>query len=105
MIHKFPFAVPTDPIFVARSRLFADPFMEYSLPVMILKLKQGIGRLIRTKTDTGIIVLLDKRITTDWGDIIRASLPESLPVKMSNTDTFLQILSQSRAKVATEKKT
>ncbi|MDD2745690.1 MAG: helicase C-terminal domain-containing protein [Candidatus Gracilibacteria bacterium] len=104
VIHKFPFAVPTDPIFVARSRLFADPFMEYSLPVMILKLKQGIGRLIRTKTDTGIIVLLDKRITTDWGDIIRASLPEGLPVKMSNTDTFLQILTQSRAKVAIEKK-
>jgi DNA polymerase-3 subunit epsilon/ATP-dependent DNA helicase DinG len=66
VIHKFPFAVPTDPIFVARSRLFADSFMEYSLPVMILKLKQGIGRLIRTKTDKGIIVLLDKRITTEW---------------------------------------
>lgn len=103
MIHKLPFAVPTDPVFVARSRLFADSFMEYSLPVMILKLKQGIGRLIRTKTDTGIIVLLDKRITTEWGDVIRNSLPEGLPVKMSNTDTFLQILAQSRSKVASDK--
>ncbi len=103
VIHKFPFAVPTDPVFVARSRLFADPFMEYSLPVMILKLKQGIGRLIRTKTDKWIIVLLDKRITTDWGDLIRNSLPEWLPVKMGNTDTFLQILAQSRSKFASGK--
>jgi Rad3-related DNA helicase len=77
--------------------------MEYSLPVMILKLKQGIGRLIRTKTDTGIIVLLDKRITTEWGDIIRNSLPEGLPVKMSSTESFLKILSQSRTKVASKK--
>lgn len=103
VIHKFPFSVPTDPVFVARSRLFNDSFMEYSLPVMILKLKQGIGRLIRTKTDTGIIVLLDKRITTEWGDIIRNSLPEGLPVKMSSTESFLQILSQSRSKVASTK--
>lgn len=103
VIHKFPFAVPTDPVFVARSRLFADSFSEYALPVMILKLKQGIGRLIRTKTDKGIIVLLDKRITTDWGDTIRKSLPEGLPVRISNTDTFLQLLAQSRSKVATPK--
>lgn len=87
---------------MARSRLFSDSFLEYSLPVMILKLKQGIGRLIRTKTDTGIIVLLDKRITTEWGDIIRQSLPENLPVKMTNTDTFLHLLEQSRSKFATD---
>ncbi|MDQ1343838.1 MAG: polymerase subunit epsilon [Patescibacteria group bacterium] len=50
-IHKFPFAVPTDPIVMARSRLFRDPFSEYSVPQMLLKLRQGIGRLIRTKDD------------------------------------------------------
>lgn len=66
VIHKFPFAVPTDPVFMARSRLFSDPFRQYAIPVMILKLKQGIGRLIRTKTDSGVIILLDTRISTDW---------------------------------------
>lgn len=51
IIYKFPFAVPTDPVFVARSRLYRDSFSEYSLPAMIIKLRQGLGRLIRTKTD------------------------------------------------------
>lgn len=50
-IHKFPFAVPTDPIVRARSALYRDSFAEYSVPQMLLKLRQGIGRLIRTKED------------------------------------------------------
>ena len=41
-----------------------DPFTEYSLPEAILKLRQGVGRLIRTKSDRGIIVILDNRIVT-----------------------------------------
>lgn len=40
IIYKFPFAVPTDPVFVARSRLYRDSFSEYSLPAMIIKLRQ-----------------------------------------------------------------
>ncbi len=76
IIHKFPFAVPTDPLYVARSRLYRDHFNEYSLPMMILKLRQGMGRLIRSKTDTGMIILLDKRIETAWGDSVLASLPK-----------------------------
>ncbi|MFZ4461963.1 MAG: ATP-dependent DNA helicase [Patescibacteria group bacterium] len=51
IIHKFPFAVPTDPIFMARSKLYNNAFRDYALPAMIIKLRQGIGRLIRTKTD------------------------------------------------------
>jgi len=51
VIHKFPFLVPSDPIFEARSKLYKDSFSEYSLPKAIIKLKQGFGRLIRTKTD------------------------------------------------------
>ncbi len=100
IIHKLPFSVPTDPVFVARGRLFQDSFREYALPMMILKLRQGIGRLIRTKSDKGIIVLLDKRVTTDWGSEILASLPEWMPVKMSNTESFLKLLSESRGKFA-----
>ncbi len=65
-IHKFPFAVPTDPVVMARSRLFRDPFSEYSVPQMLLKLRQGIGRLIRTKEDRGVVVILDGRINSSW---------------------------------------
>lgn len=66
-IHKFPFAVPTDPIVMARSKLFRDPFAEYSVPQMLLKLRQGIGRLIRTKEDRGVVVILDPRVNSSWG--------------------------------------
>ncbi len=51
VIYKLPFAVPTDPVFVARSRLYSDSFREYAIPMMILKFRQGLGRLIRTRTD------------------------------------------------------
>ena len=52
-------------------------FNEYSLPEAVLKLRQGIGRLIRTKTDTGIVVILDNRILTKaYGRVFLASLPQ-----------------------------
>jgi Rad3-related DNA helicase len=51
VIYKLPFAVPTDPVFVARSRLYANAFEQYAIPTMILKFRQGLGRLIRTKSD------------------------------------------------------
>ncbi len=66
VIHKLPFTVPADPVFMARSRLFENPFREYAMPQMILKLRQGIGRLIRSRADCGIIVILDARILSDW---------------------------------------
>lgn len=71
IIYKFPFAVPTDPVFIARSRLYRDSFSEYALPAMIIKLRQGLGRLIRTKTDKGVIVLLDSRIGSAWGQKVK----------------------------------
>jgi Rad3-related DNA helicase len=59
--------VPTDPIFQARSVFFQEPFSQYSMPKAIIKLKQGFGRLIRSKKDTGVVVLLDDRIfSTTW---------------------------------------
>ena len=58
-----------------------NPFAEYSLPEAILKFKQGFGRLIRSKTDTGTVVVLDSRITTkSYGHQFIAALPK-LPVK------------------------
>ena len=61
MIVKLPFDVPSDPIVAARAETFEDPFNEYALPEAILRFRQGFGRLIRTQTDRGIVVLLDKR--------------------------------------------
>ena len=66
IIVKLPFAVPSHPLIEGRiEQLKADgrnPFYEYQLPQAIIKFKQGFGRLIRSKTDTGIIVILDSRI-------------------------------------------
>ena len=54
-----------------------DPFRDYSLPEAILKFRQGVGRLIRTATDTGLVVVLDTRILTKWyGRKFLAAIPE-----------------------------
>ena len=70
IVAKLPFAVPSHPLIKARcERIEASggkAFMDYSLPEAILKFRQGVGRLIRSKTDTGYIVLLDRRITSKF---------------------------------------
>ena len=76
VIAKLPFSVPTDPIFVSRSELFNDPFNEYAVPQAALKFKQGFGRLIRSKSDRGVVVILDSRIRSKkYGDVFLSSLP------------------------------
>lgn len=80
IITKLPFSVPTEPLIEARLEKIQkegkNAFMEYSLPEAVLKLKQGIGRLIRSKKDKGIIVILDKRVITKrYGKIFLDSLP------------------------------
>jgi predicted DnaQ family exonuclease/DinG family helicase len=76
VIVRLPFSVPTDPIFAARSSTFEDPFKQYSLPEAILRLRQGFGRLIRSKDDYGIVVVLDKRLLTkEYGKMMLRSLP------------------------------
>jgi len=73
---RLPFSVPTDPVFVARSELFDDPFNDYAIPQAVLRFKQGFGRLIRSKGDRGAIVLLDRRIKSKYyGDAFLGSLP------------------------------
>lgn len=81
IIDRLPFAVPTDPLVAARTRYIDEnggkSFMEYSVPQAIINLKQGIGRLIRSKTDKGVIAILDPRIRTKfYGRDFINSLPK-----------------------------
>lgn len=76
IIAKLPFPVPDDPLIQGRSERYDDPFREYQLPLAALRLRQGYGRLIRTKTDRGAVVLLDRRvILQEYGPTFLASLP------------------------------
>ncbi|MFH0909397.1 MAG: helicase C-terminal domain-containing protein [bacterium] len=81
IITKLPFAVPDEPLVKARMDRIrqkgGDPFRDYSLPEAILKFRQGVGRLIRSSTDEGIVVILDPRIRAKWyGKHFLASIPE-----------------------------
>ena len=81
IIVKLPFTVPNDPVFVARSEAIekrgGNSFMELSVPEAVIKYRQGIGRLIRTSSDKGIVVVLDRRIYEKrYGSIFTASMPE-----------------------------
>ncbi|HEY2460010.1 MAG TPA: ATP-dependent DNA helicase [Candidatus Acidoferrum sp.] len=80
IVDRLPFAVPSDPIVAARVRALQDdgrnPFAEFQVPQAVLALKQGFGRLIRAKTDRGVLALLDTRIQRmAYGKIFLESLP------------------------------
>jgi ATP-dependent DNA helicase DinG len=94
IIDKLPFAVPTDPIVAARQRYIEDnggsSFYQYSVPQAIIALKQGLGRLIRSTTDRGVLAILDPRLRTKgYGRTFLQSLPPCrVTSRLSDLATF-----------------
>lgn len=82
IIARLPFGVPSDPVFKARSEQYPSPFNDYALPSAILRFRQGFGRLIRDKTDRGVVAVLDRRLwEKQYGKAFLNSLPECTRLK------------------------
>jgi ATP-dependent DNA helicase DinG len=83
IIDRLPFPVPDDPVFKARAEAIDRngprlSFVRLSLPLMVLDIRQGVGRLIRRASDTGMIAILDGKLTTkNYGNYVLRSLPQA----------------------------
>lgn len=76
-IVRLPFDVPNDPIIAARAETYETPFDQYTIPEAVLRFRQGFGRLIRTKSDRGVVAIFDRRLLTkQYGRIFLDSLPQ-----------------------------
>jgi ATP-dependent DNA helicase DinG len=97
IIDKLPFAVPSDPIVEARSRALkeqgGEPFYEYQIPQAAIALKQGFGRLIRSRTDRGVLALLDNRIISKrYGQVFFDSLPSyRFTTNLGDVERFFEV--------------
>ena len=98
IIDKLPFEVPTDPVIMARVNRIREeggnPFFDFQVPRAILTLRQGIGRLIRTASDQGLLAIMDVRLfTKSYGRLFMKSLPPSPVVRsMQDVRSFLDNL-------------
>jgi ATP-dependent DNA helicase DinG len=97
IIDKLPFAVPNDPVVSARiehiRRAGGDPFYEYQIPQAAIALKQGFGRLIRSRSDRGVLVLLDHRINKKrYGQVFFDSLPDyRFTTRIQDVEKFFNV--------------
>jgi len=96
ILPKLPFRVPTEPILEARAEAIeaagGNAFMQYSVPQAVIKFRQGFGRLIRRRTDRGVVLLLDRRLLTkQYGRVFLNSLPAMRVVRGPKRGVFLAI--------------
>ncbi len=97
IIDKLPFAVPSDPVVEARIRRIREqggnPFYDYQIPQAALALKQGFGRLIRSRSDRGVLALLDSRIRKQrYGQVFFDSLPDyGFTTELSHVEKFFNV--------------
>jgi ATP-dependent DNA helicase DinG len=97
IIDKLPFAVPSDPVVEARIRRIREqggnPFYDYQIPQAALALKQGFGRLIRSRSDRGVLALLDSRIRKQrYGQVFFDSLPDyGFTTELSDVEKFFNV--------------
>jgi ATP-dependent DNA helicase DinG len=109
VMDKIPFPVPTEPIIEARIDKMKeegyDWFNNYYLPMAIISMQQGFGRLIRTKTDYGMVMICDRRIITkNYGWKFINSLPHTLQTdKLSKVQVFFDIIDKKRQRLAKKK--
>jgi ATP-dependent DNA helicase DinG len=96
IIDKLPFEVPSDPVIMARINKIREeggnPFMDFQLPRAILALRQGVGRLMRTSTDRGLLAILDIRLFTKrYGHLFLRSLPPSPLIReLKDVESFFE---------------
>ena len=96
IIARLPFRVPTEPVLEARAQAIeqrgGDPFMEYTVPQAVIRFKQGFGRLIRHRSDRGVVLILDTRVVKKgYGRMFLRSLPPARVVRGHSDEVFTEI--------------
>src|SRR3989339_250614 len=97
ILTRLPFKVPTEPIIEARAeaieRAGGDAFYNYSVPMAVIKFKQGFGRLIRSRDDRGVVIIFDSRVATKrYGHIFLQSLPDARCIKDKKEVVFREMV-------------